>query len=509
MAGMTSRCGRAGKVGRWTSWLGVCLLVAVGGCTATLGLDDLDRAPQAAADVSSSVGGHPGGGGGGKAAGGAGLGGVAGAGGVGGVGGAAGVAGTAGVGASAGAAGAGGVVGDAGSGGGAGVSQAGTAGAAGTNVGGADAGTAGTGGAGAGGAPLLPVCPTDAPVVHTLETATGSYLDVSTDGAVLTMLTSEHVHTVFTRSVDLGATEVTSFTSPYGVPLRGVRQVDKNVYVFVSDQDSGSDVIFVGKGTPPNASVCDGQPEAWSVLLPKCSEKDRFFGAAGGFVAMTGCGRQAMGTYSTGSGSCGRGSTVNAPLTDGSQTTYGAALSEKLYVVEATTSPTVFAVRQKTPGTKTGTASFATTIDLGTVEDGVPRGAVFESPYLYTSVKSSATGRWDVRRFTVGQPNSMLKLHTEIEDLSGFAVREGRVVWAQLGGATANDASQKLATASVWRGRFNGESAGPSTLLTCAPAPPTTLLLTSGAVFFVDAYGPTVDGVPQNPSVRGVAPSGL
>jgi hypothetical protein len=355
----------------------------------------------------------------------------------------------------------------------------------------------------------VPQCPGDAPALHSLATPGGAYLDVSTDGAVITMLTSEDVRRVLTRSVDLGPAEAAEFSSPYGVALRGVRQVDKNLYVYVSDQDSGSDVIFVGMGTPPNSSICDGQAQNWSVLLPKCAESGRFFGANGGVVAMAGCGRQGMGNYSTGNGSCGQAAVANVPLTEGAQKTYGAALGDKLYVIESTAMPTVFAVRQKTAGKVPGADSFANVVDIGTVEDGVPRGAIFESPFLYTSVKSFATGRWDVRRFTVGEKNQVQKLHTEIEDLSAFAVRDGRVVWSQVGGAQASAGSSKLATASVWRGAFNGQTGGPSTLLTCAPAVPNALLLTSAAVFFVDPYATNVAGTAQNPSLRGVSLSGL
>jgi hypothetical protein len=470
------------------------------GCTASLDLDELDARdgvdPGGAAGEAGTgrgVAGEAGRAG----AGGAGHGGSSGSGGP--------VAG----GSSAGASGASGALGGtAGAGGGAGgealagASGAATSGgAAGTAApggsagsSGATAGAGGAGGAGAAGAPSLPICPREATAVATLGDANATVLDLHTNGQKLVWISSQSPKNFSSRPANLDVLAATVHTGPNGYSLDAIR-LGATTTTFLAE---GHLVLYSNDqiGTP----VCTGDSPSWSLDVPDCATAGRLIDANGAIFALTGCGHTAVANAAQGPVTCGIPLYVDAAKAGDvgfAAETTGLALRDKLYTVEREGS--TYVLREKTyPTSNAGFPAppdFLEVRDLATIAEGKTRGLVADLPYLYTAVRlENSTGKWELRRYTTGSPSSLTVLYTGLDDLTAFAVVDGRVVFTTQGGAQG-------AGATIWRGAFGGQANGPAELLACLPVAPTLLQATTTHAFFADPHA--VNGEP--PSVRGVA----
>ena len=352
------------------------------------------------------------------------------------------------------------------------------------------AGQAGAGGnaaAGTGGSGPL-VCPVEATVLHSLTGATSLYLDLQTNGAVVVFLTSEAKQHFYLRTATLAVEQAAMIPGPFNRTIDALR-LSQSTMVFVS----GGFVHFsTGQSGDP---LCKGDAPDWSLVLPSCSAPNRRFAFNGSALAMSGCGSiQSVGPIGT---VCGKDVWVDSqiPAVGAADETLGLALGTSLFTVERLGG--TYTVREKSFQTPEKVKEFPTDSELAVVTGGDPAGAALQGTFLYTSVRATATGKWDLRRYKIGAKTQVPEiLYSGIDGLTAFALTDdGRVVWARKGGILG-------AGATLWRGASGGEvNGGPPTLIGCAPIPPTNITVTPSYLFFADATPP--EGAP--PSLRGVA----
>jgi hypothetical protein len=313
---------------------------------------------------------------------------------------------------------------------------------------------------------------------------------VQTNGSVIAFLTSEVAQKFFLRTATLATEAPSAIDGPFSHPIDALRFagsgmsmvfVDGNTVHFSKDQS--------GIGRCP-----EGGP-GWSLMLPPCNAAGRRFAFNGSLVAMSGCGNvQSVGPVAD---ACGAGAYVASKGTGIGATdeTLGLALGTKVFTVDRVGG--AYSVREKGFPTSGEPGPFASDLPLATIDGGEPAGAATQGPWVYTSVRDTSSGKWDLRRYKIGMTNDApTVLYAGIDGLTAFAILDdGRLVWARKGGLSR-------AGATLWRGTPGGEaSEGPPTLVGCAPIAPTSLAATSSYLFFADPTPPV--GAP--PSLRGVA----